>query len=376
MKRIAIGLPKNTGYFRLLIRGIFHYSHHKKDWALSLTGSTMADDHLGKGWDGVITMKAPSKALAKDEKTKFVTASSLPKIFLHPSVDVDDILAGHQAAEHFLGQGFQHFAFAGCKNAHYSDQRRQGFTESLEKAGFSCHTLDLYQGIKKDSGEYLNHQTVLQQWLQQLPLPIGLFCCADVEALMVLGQVQTLGIRIPEDIAIIGAENDDMLCELPSPPLSSVDLNAERLGMLSAQTLDTLLMGGQLPSPRQLVKPLGVVERSSTQKAVEHPGVRTALAFFRQAYAQNIGVPDAAEAAGITRRALEIAFKNALGKSPRESLEEIRLGHAKALLKQTDLPIQEVAFRCGFNSASRFSVVFQQRLHLSPQKFRTDKKGS
>lgn len=370
MKKIAVHLTRQTGYFRSLIRGIFLHSNTRHDWDLRLIEPRKdkgLEDFTPDRWDALITMNVgspPPPGLIT------LITSAKPQAPGQLSLDVDDVEAGAMAARYFLGQGYRHFAFAGIDNAFYSNRRKLGFVQTVETSGAKVHLCDIYKGGTDKKGQKIPHQERVRQWVAELPKPVGLFVCADGEVLEILKFIRGLDIRIPEDLSIIGAENDDLLCNLNDLPLTSVDLNSEGLGMRTAEVLEGLLEGQVPRQDRLLVAPNGVVARSSTGRALIHDGLRSAVAYVRTHFEKNIGVIDMARAADMERRSLELTFRKHLGITPRTCLENVRLDRARQLLLSGELSVRDIAKRCGFSSSSRFCVVFQKRLGCTPGDFR------
>ena len=204
-----------------------------------------------------------------------------------------------------------------------------------------------------------------------LPKPIGLMACNDDRGREVLEACRAAQIEVPEEIAVIGIDNDSLLCDLASPPLSSVALNAEHAGFEAAELLEKLMSGRVSAPQRIMVDPLYIVNRHSTNVvAVDDADVATAMRFIRDHCGQPVRVHDVADAVGLSRRMLEIRFRAALGRSLNDEIQRAHLEMAKRLLTETDWPMEKIALASGYNGASYLSVLFQRFLKLNPTEYR------
>jgi len=208
-------------------------------------------------------------------------------------------------------------------------------------------------------------------WLKALPKPVAIMACNDIRGRQVLEASLAQGLNVPDDAAVVGVDDDPLVCNLSNPPLSSVALNLEQAGFRAAEHLDCLMAGRTTQSRQILVEPLWVVRRRSTDvMATEDRHVAAALRFIRDHARQPIGVQDVAEHAGTSRRSLEIRFRRVTGRSVRGEIERSRLTHAKQLLLDTNLPVEKIAQLVGFGSLPYFSNVFRDRAGLTPAEFR------
>jgi LacI family transcriptional regulator len=290
-----------------------------------------------------------------------------------PNVDVDDKQVGAMAADYFLNKGFRNFAFLGIKEFIWSNDRQFGFVQRLKQEG---HSVSIYQQhvaslsvFVDDAG--LNRRPDLLSWLQNLPKPVALLACQDGRAQEVTQIAATNGLSIPDDISVLGVDNDDLFCALSQPPLSSVAIPWERAGFLAAELLHRILQGEAIPGQQHLVKPTGIVERQSSDTvAVKDADVRNAMQFIRSNAHRLITVDDLVEAGALTRRTLERRFKEVLGYAPLDAIRRARLMRAKLLLSTTEYTVSKVATECGFGRTSWFSKSFSDEFGESPAAFR------
>jgi LacI family transcriptional regulator len=271
----------------------------------------------------------------------------------------DSHKAGRMAAEHLLERGFRHFGFCGYANRTWSERRRQGFCQRLEEAGFQC---DVYRPPKQKTPlPWRRERNSLATWLDSLPRPVGIMTCNDVRGLQVLETCTLQKLVVPDDVAVVGADDDQLLCELSSPSLSSVALNLERGGYQAAELLDGLMSRRNKNMQRIEVEPLWVACRQSTDVvAVEDQEVAAALRFIRQNAFGPIGVNDVVAKVALSRRALELRFEHGLGRSIRTEIQRVRLARTKQLLLETDMSAAKISDAVGFSSLSYLCKVFHR----------------
>jgi LacI family transcriptional regulator len=216
-------------------------------------------------------------------------------------------------------------------------------------------------------------QTLLARWISKLPTPIGLFACDDDRGREVLEVCGLVGLHVPDDVAVIGVDNDEVFCELADPPLSSIALNAETAGYRAAALLDAMMRGRALKRQQIIVEALGVVTRRSTDiVAVEDEDISSALKFIRREHGRGISVDDVVNEVAVSRRNLEKRFRDSIGRSILEEIQLVRLDRAKRLLVETTYPISKVADVAGFGSAGYFIQFFQRRVGKTPRHYRIE----
>jgi LacI family transcriptional regulator len=288
----------------------------------------------------------------------------------------DSHQAGRMAAEHLLERGFQQYAFVGVGGDYpWSERRGRGFAERLAEAGLSGHVFPVPRTAP--AGHWAREQAVLGQWLRRLPKPVGVLACDDDRGRQVLEACRGAGLQVPDDVAVVGVDNDELLCELSDPPLSSVALGTEKAGYEAAALLSGLMSGRIGQSRRILVEPTHVVTRYSTDiLAMGDRSVAVALRFIRDHANRPIGVVDVVRQVGGSRRTLELRFQQVLGRSINRELQQARLERAKRLLIETDLPVVDVAAAAGFNSSNYLIRFFRRELGLSPRAYRDRLKHS
>ena len=239
---------------------------------------------------------------------------SLPGV---PMVDFDATKIGHMAADHLLQRGLGHFGYVGIRGVCWSDRRREAFVGRVTAAGGSCRVCEPTSkgGLH---GDFEVEHDELARWLTSLPRPVGIMACYDVMGGRVLGICREVGLAVPEEIAVLGVDNDAVLCEVADPPLSSVDQRSERAGYEAASLLDRLMQGESFRET-VVLDPKGVVPRQSTDViAVDDPDIQAALRLIRTHACRGLHVEDVAEASPLSRRTLERRFRRLLGRTPHD----------------------------------------------------------
>jgi LacI family transcriptional regulator len=216
-------------------------------------------------------------------------------------------------------------------------------------------------------------QAIFIDWLISSPKPLGVLACNDAWGRQVLESCRLAGLRVPDQVAVLGVDNDAVFCEMAAPPLSSVALDSEGAGYEAAELLDGIIRGRIRKSRRVFVKAMGIVTRGSTEViTVDDRDVEAALEFIHREPAQNVSVADVAKAVAMSRRALERRFRSVLGRTILEEIQRTRLERARKLLLETRYPISRVAELSGFGTTNWFIQFFQQRVGKSPSRFREE----
>jgi LacI family transcriptional regulator len=297
---------------------------------------------------------------------------SQPEVPVLASVESDDEQVGAVAARHFLDKGYRHFAFLGTP-ARWSDRRRTGFERTLTAAGNALVTL-IHGGPLANAkrGWPLPHYgPEVYEWLRQLPRPVAILACNDLRARELAELCRAHGVHVPEDVAILGVDNDDLECAVAYPPLSSVAVPWRQIGFVAAEVLASALKRRKPRAKVIRVPPEHVVERQSTDTiAISDPDVSAAIRFIRDNAHRVIGVDDVLAAVPAARRSLEKRFKATLGRSPLDEIRRAHVERAKRLLSQTDLPMAGIADGSGFASAAWFSKTFHDVAGETPSQYR------
>lgn len=318
---------------------------------------------------------------AGDELADFVKSARLPTVdfsFRRPQLKFARVLEDHAhaarlAAEHFLTRGFAHFCFySDALNWSY-DERGRAFVAAIEQAGHACAWLRW-----PDSPAYTNGREEWQRkrrWLttqmKQAAKPLAVFAANDLQALDVLECCESAGINVPEDVAIVGAENCLLAPDAMRTPVSSVDTNLETMGYRGAELLDHLMEGGKAPAQPVRVPAAGIIARKSSDiLTISHPGVARSLRHIWEHAHEPICIQDLVSVAAMSRRGLHKAFLERLGRTPGQELQRVRIEHAKKLLAETGQKVEAIANDCGYQSINTFCVAFKRAVGISAKQFR------
>ncbi|MHC5542887.1 substrate-binding domain-containing protein, partial [Singulisphaera rosea] len=248
--------------------------------------------------------------------------------------------------------------------------RRDGFLAALARAGFHCAVYES-PWIGLGGKPYEEDQGDIEAWLGGLSKPVGVMACNDMRGFQVLDGCRSVGAKVPEEVAVIGVDDDTLLCELCSTPLSSVIPNTQHIGYEAAALLDLLMSGGRPTFKERLIPPLGVATRMSTDiLAVEDTAFAFALRFIREHACHGITINDLLNDIPMSRMTLERRFRKYLGHSPHAEIRAVQVGRAKQLLAETEHSVHRIAQLVGFEHPEYFNVVFKREVGLSPGEFR------
>ncbi|MCA9017485.1 MAG: XylR family transcriptional regulator, partial [Planctomycetaceae bacterium] len=297
------------------------------------------------------------------------TLHQVPDLDL-PGVYSDDTAIAQMAFEHLRDRHLRHFAFVGVERANWSLRRRNAFAEITRQQGFEC---EIYSPLSRRRfvESWNGGQEDLADWLEALPKPVGLMAAHDLRALCVLDACRRRNIPVPEQVAVVGVDNDDVFCEVVDPNLTSITHQAEQVGYQAAALLDRLMQGQPAPAQPTMLPPRNLVPRRSTDIiAVEDVAIASALEFIRRNACTQIKVSQIARHVNLARRSLERRFMKLVGKTPHQILAEERLRRAKQLLVDTDFTLEQIAAMAGFSSAAYLSVVIKEHENCTPIEFR------
>jgi LacI family transcriptional regulator len=371
-KRVLIALG---WYDYRLHRGIEKYA---QEHAWSLSANLAREKVVPWGWegDGILAWLG-----AWDELAEFVERQNKPTVdfsfrrpHLHfPRVIEDHAHAAQLVADHFLSRGFNQFVFySDAANWSY-DERGRGFLEAVERAGHACLWLKWHESpaFRTDRDQWKQKRAWLGAELKKRPQPLALFAANDQHALDVLEACNYAHLVVPDQVAIVGAENYLLAPAAMRTPVSSVDTNLETLGYRGAALLDRLMSGKPAPKEPIRVPAAGLVARQSSDLlAVPHAGVGRSLRFIWEHGHEPISVKDLVGVAAMSRRSLHTAFLRYLGRTPGQELHRVRIERAKRLLGQRGQKIETIGKDCGYQRPNSFSVAFKQATGMSPKQYR------
>ncbi len=286
-----------------------------------------------------------------------------------PSILSEDFEAGRLAARHLLELGHRHFAFCGYSGIRWSRERCQAFCDSVERAG--C-TVAIYQPRSRRPVAWAKEEPQVRQWLESLPKPIGMLCANDDRAASILETCHMSGYGVPEDVSVIGVDDDQYVCELQNPPLSSVRMAPDQAGYEAAAVLDRMLHGEErMSGQRIMAQATGVTARQSTNVLMVRNGdVRKALRFIRENAGRSIRVADIVKVTKLSHRTLNDQFHAELGCSINKQLTRARIDYIARLLTETEMRIHEIATVVGYGDDRHFARYFKRATGLTPQAYR------
>jgi LacI family transcriptional regulator len=375
-QRIAILAGQDLGYCRGLFRGIHAYASHRMRWVFRDAPPDMQVLGSLREWqpDGIIAHlfeKKFARHVIALRKPLVNTTNTLMQLKV-PLVEVDHRRVGQLAAQHFIERNFTNFGYFGSRWTGFSRQREQGFREALKVVGHtvsSCYAEYLPRPAAGTSWNRVDFE--VRDWLLVLPKPVAILASNDLPARHLAELCRSLDLLVPEQVALLGVDNDQLECLLCNPPLSSVVNPSEQIGYEAAKLLDRLMSGHRPPSGPILVPPSHIITRQSTDVvAVADAEVSAAVRFIRDHAAENINAARVVHALSVARRGLERRFRDVLGRTILQEIQRVRVERAKHLLVETDLPMPVVAARSGFSSPQRLATVFRQLSGMSPLSYR------
>jgi len=377
--KVALLIETSSSYGRGLLRGISRYARLHGPWAFFLEpgGQEELPPPLRDwGIDGVITLFRTRR------QARRLLATRLPIVDLDFTIPGlvpwgvcnDEAAVARLAAEHLMSRGLRHFGFVGWsapEDSLWESQRLEAFSSAVELGGFP---VSIYRWPALAWGR---EQKRLAGWLRRLPKPAGIMASNDQRARHVLEAARLAGLRIPDDLAVIGVDNDETLCELSTPSISSVSLDTDTIGYRGAALLHALMKGRRAPRKPVSVPPLGVVaRRSSDLLAMADPAVVDAVRFIDANLSKPIRISDVLTAARLSRKTLELRFRESLGRTPHEELQRRRLDKVKSFLRQTDWPLKQIARATGFTYVEHLHLIFRKRMGMTPTAFRAQGRGT
>jgi LacI family transcriptional regulator len=364
---------------RGLIRGIAKYSRVNGPWEIHLQEPKYRKTQITEEWikkhsfNGIIAHSVEQDMVREMCKTKLpivlIAGSHKPPLGSY-NVCTDDATIGKMGAKHLLERGFRNFAFCGFKDLFWSSDRCKRFCEEVTKEGFevSSFNIDLMYSenmLDDDKSDFVI-------WLKSLPKPVGLMACNDDASLLILNACRLANISVPEQMAIVGVDNDELICDLASPPLSSIMLNTETAGYEAASLLNKLMYGKKIKKPSILVSPVNVKTRQSSDiLAIEDSSVAAALRFIRHNAKSAIYVKDVTRVACASRRVLEKRFRKLLHHSILEEIRRARINEACMMIADTNSSIKEISQNLNFSNGRELSRNFSREKHMTPHEYRT-----
>ena len=376
LRSVALLIETSNSYARGILAGITDYVRQHEGWSIYLPeqdrGGTPPRWLSTWNGDGIVAR------IENDEIAKALKRTKLPVVDVSaarhlrniPWVETDDAAIARLAVQHLTERGFHNFGFYGDGAFNWAIWRKQHFERLVSEAGGECFVHDSISRLDEQYS-WDREKVALAQGLSRLPKPIGIMACYDIQAQKLLDVCREQNIAVPEEVAVLGVDNDLLICDLASPRLSSVICNTKRTGFEAASLLDRMMSGEAVGSQSILIEPLGVETRQSTDiLAIDDADIAAALRFIRENAASGINVSDVLRAVPLSRRVLESRFRAALGRTPHEEITRLKIGKVKELLTGTDLSLSEIASRTGFRHDEYLSVAFKKAVGIPPRDFR------
>jgi len=375
--KVVLLLESSRASGRALLTGVADYAHYHGPWSFywepgGLEGGRAALESLEA--DGII--------MRDGDRMDEVLALGIPAVVVgHKRKEVGGVInvitdsahIGQLGADHLSQCGFRNFAYVGFTNfshetAQWSQVREDHFVRRVREIGGETHTLHIQTATGKN---WARDRKALANWLKSLPKPVGLMACNDDCGVQVMEACKEAELTVPDLIGVVGVDNDEVVCGLSNPAMSSVAINFERAGFEAAEALDQLMQGIKRAPTKITVPATHIVARRSTDVvAVADPALARALRFIRDHSQRAIGVNDVAKAAGFSRRALERRFRSEIGISILEQIRKARTEQICKMLVETSLPVGQIAESLGFEDVQHFARYFRSAREVSPLAYR------
>lgn len=383
-KRVVIFVAGNTHYGREAILGMIHYSMSVAQWEVH--HESVAEPSVIARMRSAMTDLRPEGAIVQmvaDEWRPIMTSGEFPVVVIgHHGSGTDEFASvkpheeaiGAIVADYFVHKSLTNFAFCGAAGQEYSTVRGKGYCDKLKRAGFDAEVFELNLG----SDIWMKASSEMDNWLRKLPKPVGIMTCDDYLGRYIICACRRLDIRVPDEVAVVGVDNDPVECGMSPTPLSSVVMPSRQLGFNAARLLDEMMSKPSRYKMRHiLMPPVGIaMRRSSDILAVKDPDVAKVIKFVRDNAHKPITVTDILDAVHICRRSLERRFQMTLGQTLKQHVTDSHVELAKKLLTETDMKISMVGMKAGFTEHQAFARQFQELTGLLPSDYRRKFGGS
>lgn len=376
--RVAIIVETSMASGREIVKGIARYARENGPWSVYYEPGHFQESVPNWLWrwqgEGIIA-RVRNRQIAEA-----MTATGLPVVDVLgnisetkiPVVQVDDQAVAELAATHLAERGFRHFGHCSVRGPAWAQRRRDAFVARITASGRTCAT---YQQPALQTKAWFSEKERqrLADWIQQLPKPVGIMACNDTAGQKVLEACRQAGVIVPEEVAVLGVDNDEALCEIADPMLSSIIPVHDRVGYHAAELLDRMMQGARAPTEPLFLKPTNIVVRRSTDVlAIDDRDVAAAVRFIREHACSGIGVEQVVRHVSISYSTLRRRFLQILSRSIHDEILRVRLERSQELLADTGLSLARIAVVTGFEHQEYFGAVFRTKLGLTPKQFRDE----
>lgn len=376
-RRIAVIVDASQGFGRGVLRGVAAWLRHHEPWTVLVGEHDLernAETWLDRGRiDGIISRLDRNRlpAALRKPSIPFVRVASADPRDAPPAVCSDEEAIGRLAADHLADLGFRSLAFCGV-NTRWSLARRRGFETAASARKCRVATFDRFAAAESVPPQ--SEHVALMEWIKSLPLPTGFMAATDQRALHVLDACRDLGIDVPSLAAVVGVDNDELVCDLARPSLTSVAQHLDAIGSRAVEILASMIDGNRsFTGTRVVVPPLGVHVRESTATIViDDADLREALEIIRAQACTGIDIQELADATSLTRRTLERRFQKELGRSIHEEILRTKIAAARRLLADTDDKLHKIALATGFTDVASLCHAFKRITGQRPGDFRRE----
>lgn len=380
MPKILILSDSSSEYSRRLLKGIVRYSKERGGWSFYRMPLYYREQH---GEEGVVKWarkwNADAIIIAQDNNLNLSKFEGLDIPIVFPNMESENcswcnltgnyVECGVMAAHYYMGKGYENFAFYGTLDHNWSYQRLQGFVLTLEEAEYTANVYSGAISIRNDQWSYQPEELIV--WLRSLPKPVAIFSSADYFAIHITETCRIYNIKVPAEVAVLGVDDDPLICEISDPPLSSIQLDIENSGYRTAELLDKRIASEQPYTFHVTVNHTGVVERKSTEQyATNDKGLLAVISHIHTNYAKAIHVDELASISCYSRRVLEKRFKNQFKSSIYQFILQFRINKLSHALIHTDLPLYQLAEQCGFEEPKNIARIFTKIKKITPSEYR------
>lgn len=373
---VALLIETSRSHGRSLLAGVRRYISEHEPWSIYMERRDL-DSPLPAwldGWrgDGILSRtSSPEMAAA-------VRRANVPTVELRssrwktgfPFLGVDNRSLGRLIVEHLMERGFRNFGVYSLGSEDFYEERCVNFIETVKQTGYEC---SVYRAVgqRETPVDWEGNQDAVVAWIRKLPKPVGIMAATDQLGFWLLDACKRADVAVPEAAAIVGVENDEALCTMSNPPLSSVAFNGPRMGYFAAELLDGMMRGGKAPAEKTFFDPLGLVTRQSSDiVAIDDIELAAAVRFIREHACEGIGVDDVLRSVPMSRSTLERKCRKVLGRSPNSEITRAQLLRVRDLLSETELSLAAIARKAGFNHPQYMCEIFKRIYAETPGAFR------